>query len=113
MKAKLANHGKCLGGIWSALGKEKRPRNLIHRLKIPNTNPPQYERNTKRMAEITWNYHDSIQNKDINPDKNPEDYEMLPNEVLSEIPLNQCLEKPDNMSISWKVTEDQVRKALH
>jgi len=43
MKAKLANHGECLGGMWSALGKEKRPMSLIHRLRIPNTNLPQYE----------------------------------------------------------------------
>ena len=113
LKAKLANHGECLGGIWSALGKEKRPRNPIHRLKIPNTNPPQYECNTKRMAEIARNHHDSIQDKDISPDENPEDYEMLLNEVLSEIPMSQCLEEPDNTTMSWKVTEDQVSKALH
>jgi 1,4-alpha-glucan branching enzyme len=30
LSAKLADHGECLGGIWSALGKEKKPRNPIH-----------------------------------------------------------------------------------
>ena len=113
LKVKLANHGKRLGGIWSALGKEKRLRNPIHRLKIPNTNPPQYEHNTKRMAEIARNHHDSIQDEDISPDENPKDYEMLLNEVLSEIPMSQRLEEPDNTTMSWKVTEDQVSKALH
>ena len=52
ISAKLVNHGKKLEGIWSALGKEKRPRNLIHRLKIPNSNPLQYKRHSKRMAEL-------------------------------------------------------------
>jgi len=56
MKVKLANHGECLGGMWSALSKEKRPRSLIHRLKIPNTNPPQYEHSSKRMAELACCY---------------------------------------------------------
>ena len=42
LSAKLANHGEHLGGMWSALGKEKRPRNPVHRLKIPNSDPLQY-----------------------------------------------------------------------
>ena len=65
------------------------------------------------MAEIAWNHHDSIQNEDINPDENPKDYESLVNEVLNEIPMDQRLKEPDNTMMSWKVTEDQVSKALH
>ena len=60
LSAKLTNHSEHLGGIWSALGKEKRPRNPIHRLKIPNTNPPQYKRSSKRMAELACTHHDAM-----------------------------------------------------
>src|ERR1700735_5628733 len=50
MRASLAHHGKKLGGAWSAINKECKPRDLIHRLKIPNTNPPTYEHESRRMA---------------------------------------------------------------
>jgi hypothetical protein len=42
-KAKIANHGERMGSIWSNLSKEIQPHNLIYRLKIPNSNPPQYK----------------------------------------------------------------------
>src|SRR6266851_2920321 len=46
-KAKLMHHGEKPGGIWSKLGKVRRPRDPIYRLKTPNANPPQFERQTK------------------------------------------------------------------
>ena len=113
LSAKLANHGKWLGGMWLALGKEKRPRNPIHRLKIPNTNPPQYKHNLKRMANLACDHHDNLQNEDIDPDVSPEEYNRLLEEILNEIPENQWLEEPDQTRMSWKVTEGQVSEVLH
>ena len=43
LSVELANHGEIPGGIWTAMSKEKKPRDMIHRLKIPGSNPPQYE----------------------------------------------------------------------
>jgi len=43
LRAKLAEHGEAMGGIWSAMGREKKPRNPIFRLRVPNSNPLQYE----------------------------------------------------------------------
>jgi len=71
------------------LGKERRPRNPIHRLKIPCTNPPQYEHHSKKMAEIARNYHKSLQNEHIDPDISPEEYNTRLNEILDKIPKNQ------------------------
>jgi len=113
LSAKLANHGKPLGGIWSALGKEKRPRNPIYRLKIPNTTPPQYERSSKRMAELARNHYDTMQDEDIDQNMSLEDYDTTLNDILNDIPKNQCLEEPERTTMSWKTTEDQVRRALH
>jgi hypothetical protein len=56
----MANHGKKLGGIWSTLGKEKRPCNPIHRLKILNSNLPQYECHSERMAELARKHHEDL-----------------------------------------------------
>ena len=47
--AQMVCHGEHPGGIWAAIHKEKKPRDLILRLRIPNSNPPQYERNLTRM----------------------------------------------------------------
>jgi len=113
LSAKLANHSKQLGGMWSALGKEKRPRNPIHRLKIPNTNPLQYKHNSKRMANLAHNHHNTLQNEDIDPNVTPKEYDRMLEEILREIPENQWLEEPDQTRMSWKVTEGQVSKALH
>jgi len=44
LRTEIAVNGKKLGGIWSALSKENKPRDVIYRLRIPNSNPPQYER---------------------------------------------------------------------
>jgi len=64
------------------------------------------------MAEIAQNHHDSIQNDDIDPDENPEDYKTLLDDVLNEIPMSQRLEEPDRTNMSWKATEDQISAAL-
>ena len=64
------------------------------------------------MAEIAHNYHESLQNEDINPDISPEEYNTRLNEILDKIPENQQLADPDQMAMCWKVTEDQVSQAL-
>ena len=66
MKANLAMHGKKLGGIWTAINKEKKPCNLICRLKIPESTPYQYERKSPKMAELARNYHNRLQQQNIN-----------------------------------------------
>ena len=113
LNAKLANHSEWMGGMWLALGKEKRPRNPIHRLKIPNTNPPQYEHHSKRMAELAHENHDTLQDEDVDPSISPEEYDAMINDILNAIPETQRLEEPERTNMSWKITEDQVRKALH
>jgi hypothetical protein len=51
-RVKRNNHGEKLGGIWSLMSKKKKPRDPIYRLKIPNSNPPQYGRSMKQMAKL-------------------------------------------------------------
>jgi hypothetical protein len=91
MKAQLANHGERLGGPWSAISKENKPRDLILQLRIPDSNPPRFEKCTKRMADMARNYHEKIQYEGINlPHDHPE-YITKVRTTLEEIPPNQCL----------------------
>jgi ribonuclease HI/exonuclease III len=110
-KAELAIHGERLGGIWSAINKEKKPRNLISRLKIPESNPPQHERESVRMAELARKYHDSLQQQDIlNQSENEREAEI--ERALSTIPPTRQLEDPQATEMNKAVTSAQVRLSI-
>ena len=110
MKAALAENGEKLGGIWSAINKEKKPRNLISRLRIPDSTPPQYERDSKRMAELAQKYHNNLQKQDIPEQSNIECAADIEH-ALREIPPPQQLEDPQRSPMNRIVTTAQVQTA--
>jgi ribonuclease HI len=110
LSAELALHGEKLGGIWSAISKEKKPRDTIRRLRIPGTNPPQYERDSEKMADLARKYHEDLQYNDLNLDL--EDRELKINLILDEIPEKQTLNAADAAALDRPLTEAQLGKAL-
>ena len=112
LAAALTNHGEKLGGIWSAMSKSKKPRDLIRRLKVPNTEPPRYERNSKRMANLAKDFHEALQ-REGEDTGDWEDLEVRTNLILDEIPENQTLEEPHASLLNERLTEAHVIKALH
>src|SRR5258707_2297313 len=113
LQAEIASHGEKLGGVWSTLNKENKPCDLICCLKVPNSNPPQYKCCSKRMAQLAYNYHEQLQQSP--PDDLPDriDYNTQLDNILSKIPANQKLKDPNQTTINWQITQDQVKKALH
>ena len=110
MKADLANRGECLGGSWSAISNEKKPQNLIMRLKIPNSNPTQYECYTKNMVEIARRYHESVQ-----IDETPRSLEERKREIqdiLQEVPESQRLPVQSTTAQRWKMEENHISQAI-
>ena len=112
LHAKIAAHGERLGGIWSAISKENKPRNPIKRLKVPGSNPAQYERNTVRMAQLARDYHDNLQQDGLTTPVNDEAHEQALNEVLNTIPGDQLLQEPTYTPLNWCATHAQVEEAL-
>ena len=112
LRAEIAVHGEKLGGIWSAMSKENKPRDIIYRLRIPNSNPPQYERCSKRMAQLACDYHEALQRSDPAIHVDPEENDRQLESILNEIPDNQKLESPDQTEMNWSITQDQVLRAL-
>ena len=110
LRAELAMHGEKLGGVWSAINKERKPRNLIRRLRIPNSNPPQYERSSKGMANLARTYHDELQ-RDGLPQPNHPNINL--HQILDKIPNPQTLANPENSTLNSTLTEGQTEKALH
>ena len=89
LSAELANHGEVLGGVWTAISKEKKPRDMIQRLTIPGSNPPQYECNTQRMAKLAKDYHERLQQDGLeNNDKQNFEMETIC-VVISRVVWNQ------------------------
>lgn len=110
MKANLANQGENLGGRWSALSKEKKPRNLILRLKSPGSNPPQYKCCTRRIVELARNHHEQQQANDTH--HSYKERNRIIEEVLQAIPDSQCLPERALSALDWKAQEETIRKAL-
>ncbi|KAF8494913.1 hypothetical protein F5888DRAFT_1635839 [Russula emetica] len=111
MRANIVNHGEKPGGIWSVINKEKKPRDLIPRLQIPNTNLPQYERSSTRMAELAKKYHDSLQNAGIEPETEERRGEQIQN-TLTFIPESQQLEEPERTPLNQTAQQVHVGRAI-
>ena len=112
LNASIANHGEKLGGVWSSLNKEKKPRDYIQRLKIPNSHPPKYECDSRRMAKLARDYHENLQMANLgllDHDK----LEMSTDVLLQEIPEGQKITHPEALPLNWLVRETHTTKALH
>ena len=113
LRAEIALHGEKLGGVWSAISKDVKPRDTIYRLKIPNSNPPQYERCTKNMAQLARNYHENLQQREQLPHHNQDENIALLERLLDEIPNNQKLDNQQQTAMNWPITQDQVLRAIN
>lgn len=94
------------------MSKEKKPRDLIQRLKVPDTEPPQYERDSQRMANLTKDYHEKLQQNELDTQEHT-DFEAKLNLVLNKIPENQLLTEPERSNLNTKITQAQVKNTLH
>jgi hypothetical protein len=92
------------------MNKEKKPRDLIRRLKAPGANSTRYERDSQRMANLARDYHEQLQTED-HPDI--DNMEERINRLKERIPENQILEEPNATYMSRNITEAQVEKALY
>ncbi|KJA27412.1 hypothetical protein HYPSUDRAFT_74910 [Hypholoma sublateritium FD-334 SS-4] len=64
-------------GFWAKTGKDRPPRDTILELLIPESNPPQYERRSDKMANLAKEYHNLLQSKDRNENNNTDVEEAL------------------------------------
>lgn len=110
LSAALVDHEEKLGGVWLATSKEKKPRDLIYHLKIPGTK--HYEQNSKRMAELTRNYHKSLQEDDLR-DADLDNFELGMTTLLERIPEEQILQEPELSLLNWPLNRSHMEKALH
>src|SRR6266850_1786257 len=113
LRSQLSCHGEKLGGIWSAMSKENKPRDYLRRLKIPNTSPPQYERDSPHMAELARDFFNDLQLEDLTLFDSTAQHHQKLSHVLNEIPAPQQLSEPTLTCLSWPVTRSLIREAVH
>ncbi len=111
LKVQIINHGKKPGGIWSTINKEKKPRDLIPRLRIPNTDPPLYERSSIRMVELAHNYHKNLQCSGTEQEHIGNREETI-SKALEHLPETQHLKDPERMVLAEKVRAAHINEAL-
>ena len=111
-KAHMTDHGEKLGGVWSSLSKESKLQDQIYCLKVPNSNPPQYECDSHRMAELSRNFHDNLQSEDLTQFQNQEEHEQKLCKVLDTILDSQLLLEPNMTEMNWSATEAQIANAI-
>jgi len=113
LTAWIIDHDENLGGIRSTLSKTPKPHDLIYRLRVPNVVPLQYEHDSTRMAELSCNYHDELQYKDITTFNDQEEHDQKLCNVTDAIPASQWLPEPLWTSMNWSATTDQVAKVIN
>ena len=94
------------------INREKKLRNPILRLKIPESNPPQYERDSSRMAQLARRYHEDLQKLDIVEQSEAERTTDIKN-TLKEILEQQQMEDLQRSMMNRAITPDQVQMAIH
>jgi len=111
IKAQLVHHGEKPSSIWSAINKEKKLRDLILRLKIPNTTSQQYERNSIRMAELIRDYHKNLQTIDI-AEETSRDRQHKICQTINKIPKDQCISKLERTPLVGTIKQKHILRAL-
>lgn len=111
-RATLSNQGERLGGAWTAINKERKPRDLLYHLKIPGLNPPRFEQDTRGMVKLTMKYHSDLQQKDIDANISPQEYKERMEAALNAIPPTQRLSKAAREQLDWSLPQAQVLFAL-
>jgi len=112
MRATIANHGEKPEGIWLAINKKKKLRDLIPHLRISNTNPAQYKRSSTRMAELAQEYHNNLQSIGIEPDPEGRREEQI-TDTLAFIPETQRLENAERTPMNRTAQQSHIAKVIN
>jgi hypothetical protein len=99
--------GETISKYWTQLNKTKTPRDTILMLKLPNSNPPIFEKNSQKMAELARDYHNNLQSKDLCMDNS---LEMARAKAYETIKTTTTPE--DNEELALPLSELETSEAL-
>ena len=95
---------------WSAINKERKPRDVIYTLRTPHTEPAQYVTKSKDMANLAKEYHNELQREgDAEAQSDPEREECI-QEALNAIPTQP--DARDLMGLGSEITKRDIKAAI-
>jgi hypothetical protein len=90
-----------LSGVWSAINKEHKPRDLLFGLKISNSDPLTYKRDLKQMVNLVQEYPNNLQSDSLTTPTYSPEYAQKLKSALQEILASQKLH---DMVPSWEIS---------
>lgn len=109
-KVQNTKQGEKISKYWVNINKETKPREYIHQLKIPDSNPPKYETRSERMAEIGRSAHEKLLTKGIHPNKVERDETI--EQVLEEIQEEDKLDAEAKADMGKFIQDEEILLAL-
>ncbi|TFY50105.1 hypothetical protein EVJ58_g11185, partial [Rhodofomes roseus] len=94
---------------WSAINKDRTPRDIVYSLLIPGSSPPMYVNRSDKMADAVRTYHNDIQNTDA-PGFTLEKQTVAMQDVLRDITVD--MDWQEKQLLSTNASKDEVRDAL-
>ena len=90
-QAQWTHKGEKMGRYWTKVNSARKPKEIIHRLRIPGSNPPKYTTHSVKMAEIAKQYHENLQVNHSTRQRSEENTTQAYHKALREIPASQKL----------------------
>ncbi|KAI5836481.1 DNase I-like protein, partial [Schizophyllum commune Tattone D] len=100
--------GETLSTYWTKLNKDHKPREVMYRLRRPNTDAPTFVTRSMDMAELARNYHDDLQDDGL-PDNIDEWVDAI-DDVKTYV--KRHISPEDKKTMAEYLSEDQVRAAV-
>ncbi|KAH9928614.1 Endonuclease/exonuclease/phosphatase [Fomitopsis serialis] len=94
---------------WSEVNREKKPRDIIYNLRIPETTPPQFVNRSNKMAKLARDYHERAQSVDI-PGFSADLQAAEIRRILAGV--RQTLDGGDLTVLQTGIYKDEVKRAL-
>ncbi|KIY49438.1 hypothetical protein FISHEDRAFT_72761 [Fistulina hepatica ATCC 64428] len=104
--------GEKVNKTWPSWGRESSPRDELRSLEKPGAAPLQYVSKSLEMAELARDYHNNLQNADLDRGLH-EDRARIIEEVISTIPGSRKVTQEQKASLSGPFLEEEVRSALY
>ncbi|KAA1474321.1 DNase I-like protein, partial [Dentipellis sp. KUC8613] len=111
-KAQYTVEGERPTKYWTGVNADKKPRDIIPRLRIVNSHPRRYITHSKQMAELARQYHDDLQMAGRNPNESEAHRQAVINGVTAHIPDNQLLPPDKETSLASLLEAKDVEASL-
>ncbi|TFY51276.1 hypothetical protein EVJ58_g10654 [Rhodofomes roseus] len=108
--ARYILNAECPSKYWSAVNKDKKPRDLFYALKTPDSSPARYITKSRDMTELARNYHDHLQYAD--QENRPQDDGRGDAMTTALNVINATLSKDEAAELTCALTEDEILDSI-